>query len=177
MNGTIADKSQGYIITPHGDQVEKPTTHLSAEAAKILRNYFHWIISQQLEPELYCAACWDGRRESKAQYFITDHEIAIICNCQLRYFAGEWVKPAAITPNVSIPDDTAGPSQARISIDGARLLRLWKKVLEGLGLKEALRCNACYALNTEDGCDAQVNDSSIRIRCRCSHRTYVGMTI
>jgi len=57
------------------------------------------------------------------------------------------------------------------------LLRLYKKVLIDLNLKEALRCNACYSLDNQDGCGAQVLTNSIRIFCRCSNRTYQGMTI
>ncbi len=177
MPTPLIDRTAGELVTPTGERLSMPASILSADAAAILRNYFYWALSQQLEPELFCATCYDGTRQSKAQYHITEHEIEIICGCQIRFFQGPWVKPE---PFRSVPlakrSDTIGPALVMLSTDAARLLRQYKKVLSDLGLKEALRCNACYALNQDDGCEAQVLSQSIRIRCRCSNRTHHGMT-
>ncbi len=176
MSTPLIDRTAGELVKPDGSRLNLPASILSADAAKILRDYFFWALSQQLEPELFCATCYDGTRESKALYHISADEIEILCACQIRFFKGPWTKPAPFHSVKLAPTDTIGPLRVTISDDGARLLRLYKKVLADLGLKEALRCNACYALNQEDGCEAQVLTNSIRIRCRCSNRTNFGMT-
>lgn len=172
----VNDKTTGHIVKPDGSLAILPTTLLGADTAAILRAYFTWTLANQLEPELYCASCYNGSREDKAIYNIDDAQIQIICRCQQRVFFGHSLPPAPVAASTTIPND-GGVGEVQLSEDAARLLRLYKKVLIDLGLKEAVRCNACYALNSEDGCNAQVLTNSIRIFCRCSNRTFQGMTI
>ena len=174
----LASQTAGHLVAPDGSLVERPTTILDADAAKILRNYFYWAQSHGLQPELICNTCDDHTRDSKAIYNISEQEVVIICQCGIRYFKGEWIKPAPMKESKSAPTDATGPIHVPLSTQAALLLRRYKKhVLQSLGLKEAVRCNVCYELNQPDGCEAQVTASSIRIRCRCSDRTYQGMTI
>lgn len=175
----LIDRTQGQIVDPvTGTPANVSASIIGADAAAILRNYFHWILQQGLEPELFCANCYDGTRDSKALYHITADEIQIVCACQIRYFKGGWLTPEPITASVSVKDDTAGPARVTLSASAARLLRLYKKVLADLGLKEALRCNVCYKFDpSQDGCDARVTAQSIQIKCRCADRTYRGMSL
>jgi hypothetical protein len=175
---SILDRTIGQIVDPTGAPVQTQATIIGADAAAILRNYFHWILQQQLEPELFCSSCYDGTRESKAVYHITEQEIQIVCRCQIRYFKGGWLTPETLTPNTCAKDDTIGLQLVTLSAPAARLLRLYKRVLSDLGLKEALRCNVCYKFDpSQDGCEAQVRAMNIRIRCRCSDRTFTGMSV
>jgi hypothetical protein len=173
----LLDRTAGSIVTPHGEILDRPATLIGADAAAILRTYFVWALRAQLEPEYVCATCYDYTRSSKAVYQITDDEITIICACSIRYFKGASLLPPRLEPSTSVKTDTTGVIDVALSDEEARLLRLYKKVLIELGLKEALRCNACYALNQPDGCMAQVMPMFVSIVCRCSNRTYAGMTI
>lgn len=173
----LVDRAVGQIVGPHGECIEVPTTLIGADAAAILRAAFHWYLTNQLEPELFCANCFDHSRESKAVYKVDDHEIIVSCGCALRYFKGGWLRPDPVPPSMSAAVDATGPLLVTLSEGAARLLRLYKKVLLDLGMKQALRCNACYALDREDGCEAQTTENQILIRCRCSRRVFRGMSM
>lgn len=174
----LANHTSGHLVGPDGSLIEQPTTLIEADAAKVMRDYFFWALSNKLEPELLCSTCFDHSRDSKAVYHVNESEVVIICACGIRYFKGPWVKPAPMTESKSAATDTTAPISVQISTAAALLIRRYKKrVLQALGLKEALRCNVCYELNQPDGCEAQVLSTSIRICCRCSNRTYSGMTI
>lgn len=175
---SILDRTHGQILDPAGTPTNLPAIIIGADAAAILRNYFHWVLQQQLEPELFCAHCYDGTRESKALYHITAEDIQIVCRCSIRFFKGTWLPPETIAASVSVADDTTGPAKVTFSAGAARLLRLYKRVLQDLGLKEALRCNICYKFDpSQDGCEAQVRAMNIRVLCRCADRTFTGMSL
>lgn len=59
----------------------------------------------------------------------------------------------------------------------AQLLRQYKTFLQRHGLREALYCNACWAGQLHDGCEAHVTPHDILIRCRCRVRTFRGPTL
>jgi len=173
----VNDKTAGHLVGPDGSLVTLPTTLMGADTAQIMRAYFVWAMSNQLEPELFCSDCYDRTRGSKAIYNITEAEIQIVCDCQLRAFFGHTLPPNPVAASQTQVCEGEGSASVLLSEEAARLLRLYKKVLIDLGLKEALRCNACYELKQSDGCMAQVTTNSIRILCRCSNRSFVGMTI
>src|SRR3990167_2081782 len=172
----LTDTTTGHIVKADGSLATMPTTLMGADTAAIMRAYFQWALTNQLEPELYCGNCFNGSRDDKAIYNITEADIQIICRCQIRAFFGHSLPPAPVTASTTVLHD-GEIGQVLLSDSAARLLRLYKKVLIDLNLKEALRCNACYSLDNQDGCGAQVLTNSIRIFCRCSNRTYQGMTI
>lgn len=177
MSNSLINRVEGQIVTPDGTPINRPATIFGADAAAILRNYFHWALSGQLEPELFCVQCYDGTKESKAIYQIDADEIVIQCQCQIRYFKGGWLKPLPMVKGITTVAAEGGPAHIALSSDEASLLRFYKKVLIDYGLAEALRCNACNELSYgKDGCHAQVTDNAIKIQCRCSTRTFQGMT-
>lgn len=172
------DRTVGRLVAPDGSVASRPTTLMSADAAAIIRAYFTWAMKNQLEPELFCATCYDFSRSLKATYNIDEQQIAIVCQCQLRFFQGATLPPEPVAASlVAKPMENADVGEVRLSTGAAYVLRQYKKVLLDLGLKEALRCNACYSNGQSDGCEAQVLSQSIHISCRCSHRVYVGLTI
>lgn len=178
MSIALSDRTVGHLVNPDGSVAVRPTVIFGAETAAIIRAYMTWAITNHLEPELVCATCFDHSRESKAQYMITEQQIAIACQCQIRFFQGATLPPEPVTSSVSVKTTSEGhPGQVLLSEDAARLLRRYKTVLLELGLKEALRCNTCWDLNQEDGCAARVTSNLIEIHCRCSHRIYRGMTV
>lgn len=176
MSIALANRTVGHVVGLDGQPLSRPTTILSADAAAILRAYFYWLMKHHLEPELVCASCFDHTRQSKATFNVDEQQIAIICNCSIRFFEGGSLPPDPIGASLTtVTNDGVG--QVLLSEGAARLLRVYKKVLIELGLKEALRCNACFALDQPDGCEVRVTDQSVRILCRCSDRRYQGMTI
>ena len=179
MSPSLLDRTIGHLVATDGSLLECQATILSADTAALIRAYFTWTLKNQLEPELLCANCFDHSRESKAQYNISDEKIIIVCQCSVRYFEGYSLPPSVMQPSLSAPVDASGPIYMRLSMDAARLLRNYKKVLLALGMKEALRCNACYELHgaNSDGCDASVTDASIRIDCRCTKRRFIGSSM
>lgn len=173
----ITEHTQGHLVAPDGSLLERPTRILDLDSAKALRAYFLWAMRNQLEPELVCGDCFDHTRESKAIYEINDQQIVIACGCSLRFYQGVTALPT-ITPEKTLPTDSADVARVILSDATAKILRTYKKlVLERLNLKELLRCNACFALGYSDGCHAQVLTNSIRITCRCSDRMFTGSTL
>jgi len=61
--------------------------------------------------------------------------------------------------------------------DAARTFREYKKVLQRLGLKEALYCNECWDRNLDHGCEAYVTSSQIVVKCRCRIRFHQGFSV
>lgn len=58
----------------------------------------------------------------------------------------------------------------------AAIIRQYKKVLERLGLKEALYCDECWDRNVHHGLEARVTNEQIVMRCRCKLRFFQGQT-
>lgn len=176
MDRLITEHTQGHLVLADGTLVERPTRILDLDSATALRAYFLWAMKGQLEPELVCGDCFDHTRASKATYEITDEQIVIACGCSLRFYQGTTVLPL-IHPDRTIPDDGVAIPRVLLSEASAKILRAYKRlVLERLNLKEALRCNACFALGYPDGCRAQVLTNAIHITCRCSDRRDTGST-
>ncbi|MGH7177865.1 MAG: hypothetical protein ACREJC_10825 [Tepidisphaeraceae bacterium] len=177
----ITEHTTGQVVMADGSLVERPTRILTPETAAVLRSYFRWAMHWQLEPELVCATCFDFARGSKATHQIDEQQIAIVCGCGIRFFQGitngllgEPI-PRMVTQSAWGEGSTGDLARMTLSRESAALLRDYKRrVLEGLNLREMLRCNACFELGQPDGCEAQVLTNSIRIRCRCTERTYVG---
>lgn len=180
MKPIATDRTQGHIVGVDGELLQRPTTILGADTAAIVRAYFFWAMSNHLEPELACKACFDFSRDSRAKYEIDEDQIVIVCDCQMRYFKGRSLPPAPVALSRTAPGggvEGQGVAEILLSDDAASLLRKYKTVLLEHGLMEALRCNACYELGQSDGCAARVTSNLIEIRCRCSHRTFRGMSI
>lgn len=177
MNSALIDTTVGHLVDGDGSIVTRPGLLLSADAAGIIRAYFLWAMQNHLEPQLVCQSCDDHTRDSKIIYTIDEQQIVFVCQCAIRYFEGYTLPPPALAPSLSASVDVAGPAHMALSVDVARLLRQYKKVLLDTGLKEALHCNACFELGMADGCDASVTDSQIKIRCRCTNRTFVGSSL
>lgn len=172
----VNEKTTGHIVAPDGSLLSRPTTVIGADTAKIIRQYFLWAMRNQLEPVLKCVNCDDHTRDSKATFNIDETQIAIVCQCQIRFFEGASVLDL-VTPGKTVKADGAAVADVLMSEDEARLLRLYKKVLLGLGLREALHCNVCFKSETRDGCNASVTTNHIEIRCRCANRRFRGLTI
>lgn len=179
MSALLNDRVLGQIVGPDGAPINLPTTLLDAAQAAALRAYFVWLMRDaKLEPELLCRSCYDGSRDSKAEFNIDEQQIVITCRCQIRFFQGASLPPDPVAASTTQRADDGGAALVQLSEDAARLLRRYKKaVLEPLGLIEVLRCNVCFDLSMMDGCEARVTTSNIRIRCRCSDRRFAGLTL
>lgn len=173
----MIERTTGLLAQDDGTFRQMPAAIIGADDARIIRDAFWWYLHHSLEPELFCDSCFDHSRDSKVEYRIDAQELQFICQCAIRFHKGAWLTPTSMAPSLSAPVDATGPVLMQLSADAARLLRHYKHVLLSLGLKQALRCNACYELGQPDGCDAQTTDSQILIRCRCTRRVYRGMSV
>lgn len=177
MDHLITEHTTGQLVMPDGTIHTLPTRLLTPVQAKLLRMYLSWAMQCRLEPEFACRTCFDHSRESRAAYNVTDDQITIICECNIRFYQGltPFTLPAVM--GFSTPSEDDEPMGVDLSLQVAELLREYKvQILEALALQEMLRCNACFEARQPDGCDASVTSRSIRIRCRCTLRTFVGVT-
>lgn len=88
--------------------------------------------------------------------------------------------------NIIIPNTTPGTITdngvttelpvVQFTLEEARLLREYKKLLQKHHLKEAMYCGNCWDGAKEDGCKAFVTDAEILIACRCRMRSFRGQT-
>lgn len=172
------DEKPAELLGPDGRPIGSTVT-LDYPTASQLRGYFSWIVRAGFEPELFCAECNRNMRSSRAKFDIDEQAIDITCDCRRIVYAGP-TKFARITPTLPppIPDGIAliAPSRMTLSTEEAEVLRAWKTILLRLGLKEALRCNACFEANRADGVEARVLTAEIRIACRCRCYTFAGYT-
>lgn len=67
-------------------------------------------------------------------------------------------------------------STVLFSVEEARILREYKKILQRYAMKEALFCDHCWDKNVEHGLEAFVTDQMIAFRCRCTQRVFQGPT-
>ena len=169
------DYTTGQITTPSGELATKPTLILSGSELDIIRAYRDFLQRAQLEPELFCHDCFDGRRDSQAVYEVTPQQILIACRCRMRFGQG----PSPPITGAFIPRSSEQLLTACI-VDLARsdaiVLRQYQRVCHKYRLFEALRCRPCWALSTRDGLRARVTSASIRLECRCRILQYVGST-
>lgn len=83
------------------------------------------------------------------------------------------VNTASTSTGLIIDPSTGGAAQLatrEITAEQARIFREYKKVMQTLGLKEALYCDQCWNANLSNGCEAFVTSDRIVIRCRCTIR-------
>jgi hypothetical protein len=83
------DVTEGTIVNPDGSIASRPTLLLSAEDAKLLREYKKLLRKLNLREALYCNDCWDGTREDGCKAFVTDAQIGIFCRCKQRFHQGQ----------------------------------------------------------------------------------------
>jgi len=83
------DMTTGLILTPDGQAASKPTIILSAEQARIMREYKKKVLGPLgLKEALYCDSCWEHDLSHGCNANVTDNQIAIVCRCQIRFFQG-----------------------------------------------------------------------------------------
>ena len=85
----------------------------------------------------------------------------------------DYAPSQIISPDGSVMNAPA----LTLSMEDAKLLRVYKKFLLRNGLKEALYCNACFESNRSHGLEAFVTDDQILFRCRCRSLFYQGATL
>ena len=84
-----AGVEQGTLIDSNGVVLNRPAITLSAEDARLLREYKKFLQKQGLKEALYCSHCWTGEREDGCKAFVTDSQIGIICRCRIRFHQGQ----------------------------------------------------------------------------------------
>lgn len=166
---SLIETVTGTILDAHGQPALRPTTILSAAEAALLRSYFTFLMRAHYEPELVCGHCYDGTRESKATFHVTDQQIVIVCGCRMLFHDGVTAAEDLVVPRLpTAPSDGAANTVTPLTLDAVTLLRAYKAaILLKYHLKEMLRCNLCDGLDQHDGCRAHVTGRRVSIECRC----------
>jgi hypothetical protein len=169
MSNLLTPTTTGTIVGPDGQHALRPTSILSSGEAALIRTYLSFLMRAGYEPELVCGQCYDGRRESKAQFNISDSQIVIVCGCRMLFYEGVTPPEQMDVPRLpKAPSETAATKTTPLTLDAVVLLRAYKSaILLKYHLKEILRCNYCDALDLHDGCRASVTGRRVQIECRC----------
>lgn len=83
------DKTRGMIVDPStGAPFQVPTIQLSADEARLLRQYKKLLASNGLREAVFCNNCWEGNISDGCDAIVTDTQIIIKCRCTLRVYMG-----------------------------------------------------------------------------------------
>jgi hypothetical protein len=86
-NYPVKELDRGMATIVVGDVASaRPTVLLNSTEAFIIRSYFKFMRSRELEPRWFCRGCWDGRSLSETDSIgvkVEEKEIVLICNCRL----------------------------------------------------------------------------------------------
>lgn len=83
------DKGRGLIVDPStGAPFQIPTIQLTAEDARLLREYKKFLLRYGLRESNWCNSCWDGNLSDGCEAHVTDMQIIIKCRCALRVYMG-----------------------------------------------------------------------------------------
>ena len=77
------------IVLADGELAQKPEIELSAEDAKLLREYKKFMLRTRVRREaIHCDDCFEENRNDGTRFLVTDTMILIECRCKKRYFTG-----------------------------------------------------------------------------------------
>lgn len=83
------EKTTGLIVGPDGTPANYPTTLLTPDQARIMREYKKKVLLPLgLKEALYCDSCWGHDLSHGLEAYVTDHQIVLRCRCQLRFYGG-----------------------------------------------------------------------------------------
>ena len=85
----LNDYTKSTILAPDGSMANIPTVLLTAEEARLLREYKKFLNRRGLKEAVYCNACWEQNLQCGTRFFVTDDQVFIQCRCQVRFFQGQ----------------------------------------------------------------------------------------
>ena len=171
------------ITTGSGERTQVatvPTTILTRGQAVTLAEYRNFLNRYTLDEAIYCRTCYaSGAREGAKIARGTD-QIGVMCPHHVWFSQGalpiESLESPITAPSPIVLTDAPAETFVTLSVDEAKLLRAYKRILEDFGWVEGLDCQTCHAEGSAAGCRAFVTDTRIAIICR--HRTlqFIGQT-
>lgn len=81
-------KDKSVILGPDGSPATLPTTYLTLEEVKLLREYKKFLNKHRLQEALRCVDCFGDNRAQWAEAFVTDSDIMIRCQCNCLFHKG-----------------------------------------------------------------------------------------
>lgn len=86
----MAEKTTGFILDPTtGDPISVPTSILTSEQARIMREYKKKVLLPLgLKETLYCQSCWEHNLSHGLEAHVTDNNILLRCRCCMRVYQG-----------------------------------------------------------------------------------------
>ena len=80
---------EGVVLNADGSVANKPTTLLSADDAKLLREYKKFLSRMGWREALYCNQCYEGNLSDGMRVFVTDAQIMAECRHRLVFHQGQ----------------------------------------------------------------------------------------
>jgi hypothetical protein len=85
-NGNV---TTGTILNADGEPATKPTVLLSADEARLLREYKKFLHSHGLRETLHCNTCFSGDLSDGMRDFVTDGQIMWECRHRILFHQGQ----------------------------------------------------------------------------------------
>lgn len=82
------DQTKSLIVGPDGAPASLPTTHLTGEEAKLLREYRKFLERHRIKEAAYCEDCWEANLQHGMEAFVTNERILFRCRCRALWFQG-----------------------------------------------------------------------------------------
>lgn len=84
----LGEQFKATIVTPDGKAANYPSTSLSGEEAKLLREYKKFLNRWGYKEALYCSRCWEMNLQHGCEAYVTNTDIGIMCRCRYTFFKG-----------------------------------------------------------------------------------------
>lgn len=85
----MPEKTKGFIIDPTtGASANIDTEMLTAEQARVFREYKKVLHALGLKEALYCDRCWEHNLSHGTEAHVTTDKIFIRCRCRMLIFNG-----------------------------------------------------------------------------------------
>jgi hypothetical protein len=81
-------KDKALILGPDGSVANIPTTYLTLEEVKLLREYKKFLLRHHLKEAIRCNECFENNRAQWAEAWVTNADIMIRCQCSCLFHKG-----------------------------------------------------------------------------------------
>ena len=82
------NETKSTILAPDGSVATYPTTYLSGDEARLLRDYKKFLDRHHIKEAAYCSDCWENNLQHGMKAFVTLNQILFQCRCRALFFEG-----------------------------------------------------------------------------------------
>lgn len=81
--------TEGAIVGPDGSVINKPTVILSADEARLLRQYKKFLQKYGIRETVFCNQCFEGNLSDGMRAFVTDSQVMWECRHRMLFHQGQ----------------------------------------------------------------------------------------